>query len=112
MIFLINEYCKNAWLADYFNILLNIAIIILVIELVLSLLFYFLQDFFFFRPEILPHNFKYRYPFPFDEVNFDMEDGGTINGIHFKVPNAKGVVFISKAIQEVLKVGESLPVIL
>lgn len=58
----------------------------------LCLLFYFLQDYFFFRPEILPKHFEYRYPFPFDEVNFDMEDGGQINGIHFKVPNARGVV--------------------
>lgn len=58
--------------------------------------FYILQDYFFFRPEILPRNFEYRYPFPFDEVNFDMEDGGQINGIHFKVPNSKGVVFYFK----------------
>ena len=59
-------------------------------------LFYFLQDYFFFRPEILPKQFEYRYPFPFDEVNFEMEDGGQINGIHFKVPNSRGVVFYLK----------------
>jgi hypothetical protein len=58
--------------------------------------FYLLQDFFFFRPEVLPKSFQYRYPFPFDEVHFDMEDGGYINGLHFKVPNAKGVVFYLK----------------
>lgn len=58
--------------------------------------FYFLQDFFFFRPELLPRNFEYRYPFPFTEVDFDMEDGGKINGIHFKVPNSRGVVFYLK----------------
>ncbi len=62
----------------------------------LNLLFYFLQDFFFFRPEILPSSFKYNYSFPFEEVNFDMEDGGTVNGLHFEVPNAKGVVFYFK----------------
>jgi alpha-beta hydrolase superfamily lysophospholipase len=59
-------------------------------------IFYFAQDLFFFRPERLPHWFKYKYSFPFDEVNFTMEDGGTVNGIHFKVPNAKGVVFYIK----------------
>ena len=62
----------------------------------LCVIFYFLQDYFFFRPEILPKSFEYVYPFPFDEVNFEMEDGGEINGLHFKVPNSKGVVFYLK----------------
>jgi len=64
--------------------------------LALCLIFYFLQHFFFFRPEILPRHFEYRYPFPFDEVDFEMEDGGKINALHFKVPNSKGVVFYLK----------------
>lgn len=62
----------------------------------LCAVFYFMQDYFFFRPEILPKQFEYQYPFPFKEVNFEMEDGGTINGLHFRVPNAKGVVFYLK----------------
>lgn len=62
----------------------------------ISLVVFLFQDYFFFRPERLPKHFKYKYPFPFDEVNFDMEDGGKINGIHFRVPNAKGVVFYFK----------------
>jgi len=62
----------------------------------LCLLFYFGQDLFFFRPERLPHWFTYQYPFPFSEVNFDMEDGGVVNALHFQVPNSKGVVFYIK----------------
>ncbi len=62
----------------------------------LCVTFYFTQHFFFFRPEILPHNFAYKYEFPFEEVHFDMEDGGVINGLIFKVPNSKGVVFYFK----------------
>jgi fermentation-respiration switch protein FrsA (DUF1100 family) len=62
----------------------------------LCAVFYFWQDYFFFRPERLPQWFKYKYPFPFDEVNFDMEDGGQINALHFKVPNSRGVVFYIK----------------
>ncbi|MBX2928603.1 MAG: alpha/beta fold hydrolase [Saprospiraceae bacterium] len=58
--------------------------------------FYLLQDYFFFRPEILPKQFEYKYPFPFAEVDFEMEDGGLINGVHFKVPNSKGVVYYLK----------------
>lgn len=62
----------------------------------LCLVFYFGQDFFFFRPERLPNWFTYKYPFPFEEVNFEMEDGGTVNALHFKVPNSLGVVFYIK----------------
>ncbi|MCB9316771.1 MAG: alpha/beta fold hydrolase [Lewinellaceae bacterium] len=62
----------------------------------LSVLFFFGQDLFFFRPERLPHWFRYQYPFPFTEINFDMEDGGTVNALHFRVPNSKGVVFYIK----------------
>jgi len=64
--------------------------------LAICAIFYFMQDFFFFRPEILPHSFQYKYPFPFEEVDFEMEDGGKINGLHFMVPNSKGVVFYLK----------------
>lgn len=69
----------------------------------LSTVFYFGQDYFFFRPEILPRNFEYRYPFPFEEVDFEMEDGGQINGVHFKVPNAKGVVYYLKGNSKSIK---------
>lgn len=71
-------------------------LIIVVAYLVIVLIFYFAQDLFFFHPEKLPKNFRYKYPFPFEEVNFEMEDGGLVNGLHFKVPNAKGVVFYFK----------------
>jgi len=64
--------------------------------ILLCVIFYFLQDYFFFRPEILPRHFTYQYAFPFEEVNFEMEDGGFINGIHFKVPNSKGVIYYFK----------------
>lgn len=62
----------------------------------LCALFFFGQDLFFFRPERLPHWFTYQYPFPFTEVDFDMEDGGKVNALHFRVPNSKGVVFYIK----------------
>lgn len=59
-------------------------------------LFYFGQHFFFFRPEILPSHFKYEYEFPFTERTFEMDDGGTVNAVHFEVPNSKGVVYYLK----------------
>jgi alpha-beta hydrolase superfamily lysophospholipase len=59
-------------------------------------LFYFGQHLFFFRPEILPSSFKYEYEFPFTERTFEMDDGGTVNAIHFEVPNSKGVIYYLK----------------
>lgn len=61
-----------------------------------SILFYFFQHFIFFRPELLPSSFKYNYTFPFEELEFEMKDGGMINGIYFKVPSSRGVVFYLK----------------
>ncbi len=66
-------------------------------------LFYFFQHYFFFRPEILPGKFVFRYPFPFEEVDFSMEDGGRINGLLFKVPNSRGVVLYFKGNSRSLK---------
>jgi fermentation-respiration switch protein FrsA (DUF1100 family) len=60
------------------------------------LLFFFFQHLLFFRPEILSPSFKYNYSFPFEELEFEMEDGGKINGIYFKVPSSRGVVFYLK----------------
>ncbi|MBL7810527.1 MAG: alpha/beta fold hydrolase [Saprospiraceae bacterium] len=74
------------------NIFLGLAIV----YAGLCVLFYFGQDLFFFRPERLANTFRYKYPFPFTEINFDMEDGGMVNALHFRVPNSKGVVFYVK----------------
>jgi len=62
----------------------------------LCLAILFFQHLFFFRPEILATHFKYQYAFPFDELDFDMPDGGKINAIHFKVPNSRGVIYYLK----------------
>jgi pimeloyl-ACP methyl ester carboxylesterase len=62
----------------------------------LCVLVYFVQHWFFFRPEILAAHFTYQYPFPFEEINFDMPDGGRINAIYFSVPNSRGVIYYLK----------------
>jgi hypothetical protein len=59
---------------------------------VLSIAVYFLQDFFIFKPEKLPQGFQFRYDAPFREVNFDVEPGVRINGLHFHRPEPKGLV--------------------
>lgn len=62
----------------------------------IAVLFFFLQHYFFFRPELLPPDFQYQYAFPFEEKRFDLPDGGVINAIWFKVPNRLGVVYFLK----------------
>ena len=75
---------------------LSLVLIFLASYAGLCVVFYFTQHLFFFRPEILSHSFKYQYPFPFEELNFDTADGGRINAIHFKVPNSRGVIYYLK----------------
>ncbi|MBK5278136.1 MAG: alpha/beta fold hydrolase [Bacteroidia bacterium] len=65
--------------------------------------FYFFQHLAFFRPEKLSRTFEYKYPFPFEELDFDMEDGGRINAIYFKVPNSLGVVYYLKGNSKSIK---------
>ena len=53
---------------------------------------YFFQDRFFFKPEKLPLDFVYRYKAPFRELNFDIEKGVRINGLHFYFEKPNGLV--------------------
>lgn len=59
---------------------------------VLSLLAYFLQDRFIFKPEKLRQDFQYKYDVPFRELFFDVEEGVRINGLHFHVDKPLGLV--------------------
>jgi pimeloyl-ACP methyl ester carboxylesterase len=58
----------------------------------LSVAVYFLQDLFIFKPEKLRSDFQFRYDIPFREVNFDVEPGVRINGLHFYRTNPKGLI--------------------
>ncbi len=69
----------------------------------ICLSFYFFQHLAFFRPEKLSTAFEYKYPFPFEELDFDMEDGGHINAIYFKVPNSRGVIYYLKGNSKSIK---------
>lgn len=68
-------------------ILIGIAIYIL-----LSIVVYYVQEYFMFHPEKLPEDFEYKYDEPFEEHFFDVEEGVRINGLRFTVKNAKGIV--------------------
>ena len=76
---------------------------LLAVYVAICLSFFFFQHLGFFRPEMLSTAFQYKYPFPFEELDFDMEDGGRINAIYFRVPNSRGVVFYLKGNSKSIK---------
>ena len=60
--------------------------------LLLLMSIYFLQDLFIFKPEKLHPDFQFRYDSPFRELNFDVEKGVRINGLHFFREHPVGLI--------------------
>ncbi len=60
--------------------------------ILLSLLVYFFQDRFIFKPEKLDPGFVFKYDIPFRELNFDIEKGVRINGLHFYRDKPQGLI--------------------
>lgn len=60
--------------------------------IVLAVLIYFVQEKFIFKPEKLPQDFIYKYDVPFKELFFDVEEGVSINGLHFFCSEPKGLI--------------------
>ena len=58
----------------------------------LSLLVYFFQEKFIFKPEKLKRDFEFKYDIPFREYFFDIEPGVSINGLHFYRDNPAGLI--------------------
>jgi len=58
----------------------------------LSILIYFLQEKFIFKPEKLKQDFQFKYDVPFREYFFDVEPGVRINGLHFFREQPKGLI--------------------
>ena len=59
---------------------------------VLSVLVYFLQEKFIFKPEKLKQDFQFKYDIPFRELFFDVEPGVRINGLHFYREQPLGLI--------------------
>lgn len=70
----------------------------------MSILLYYLQDFFLFKPEKLAEDFQFNYEDQtVEEYNLKTKDGATINGLHFKVENPKGAVLYLKGNSKSIK---------
>lgn len=78
--------------------------IVLGVYALISVLLYFLQDYFLFKPEKLPEDFQFYYNNQeTDEYNIETRDGAVINGLRFKTENPKGVVFYLKGNSKSIK---------
>lgn len=58
----------------------------------LSVIAYFIQERFIFKPEKLPQDFEFKYDAPFREVSFEPEPGVKISGLHFHLENPHGLI--------------------
>lgn len=53
---------------------------------------YFFQEKLMFFPTSLEQDYEYHFSYPFEELFLETEKGATINAIHFKAKNSKGVI--------------------
>jgi len=60
--------------------------------IVLSILVYFFQEKFIFKPEKLKQDFQFKYDIPFKELFFDVTPGVRINGLHFYREQPLGLI--------------------
>ena len=84
---------------------LYLLLIILAIYLVASIVLYYVQDYFLFKPEKLPEDFQFYYENQeTEEYNLETRDGAVINGLLFKPKNrSKGVVLYLKGNSKSIK---------
>ena len=83
---------------------LNIVIIIFIIYIVISIILYYLQEYFLFKPEKLPKDFQFFYENQLvEEYNIETRDGAIINGLHFRVEKPRGVVLYLKGNSKSIK---------
>lgn len=76
---------------------LNILLWVFIVYTAISILLYYLQEYFLFKPEKLPKDFQFHYENQkVEEYNLETRDGAVINGLHFKVEQPKGVVLYLK----------------
>ncbi|MEM6894104.1 MAG: alpha/beta fold hydrolase [Bacteroidota bacterium] len=81
-----------------------VALLVLTAYVLLSVLLYFLQDYFLFKPEKLTPDFEFHYNNQeFEEYNVETRDGAVINGLRFRAQSPKGVVFYLKGNSKSIK---------
>ncbi len=75
----------------------SVVTVVLIVYVITNVIVYYAQERFLFKPEKLPKDFEYKYPHKdFKEYNIEVGPGENINGIHFQLPEPKGVVLYLK----------------
>lgn len=83
---------------------LRILFIVLALYILISVLLYYLQEYFLFKPEKLPKDFNFYYENQtVTEHNIETRDGAIINGLHFSVDKPLGVVLYLKGNSKSIK---------
>jgi uncharacterized protein len=75
------------------KMLLRIVQIVFVLYVLACGFLFFFQEQFIFFPEKLDKNFQFQFDQPFIEKNTKTTDGHFLNGLLFKAPNSKGLIF-------------------
>jgi pimeloyl-ACP methyl ester carboxylesterase len=79
-------------------------IIFTILVAFVSIILYFFQERFLFHPEKLPKDFQFQYENQkVKEYNLEITEGVTINGLHFKAENSKGLVYYLKGNSKSIK---------
>lgn len=66
--------------------------ILLVLYIMIGASLYFLQEKILFLPTTLAQDYQYDFRYPFEELFFQTDEDVSINAIHFKAENPKGVI--------------------
>lgn len=83
---------------------LHVTLIVFIVYFIISILLYYLQDYFLFKPEKLPADFQFLYENQVvEEYHLTTRDGAVLNGLHFKVEKPIGVVLYLKGNSKSIK---------
>lgn len=64
----------------------------IILYLFVGVLIFLFQERLIFLPEALEPNYQYAFDAPFKEYNITMNDGASLNALHFQVPEPKGLI--------------------
>ena len=76
----------------FIKVILQLALVLIVLYVGSLVFFYFKQEKFFFNPKYLDSDYVYEFTESFDEITIPVEGDITLNALHFKANNPKGIV--------------------
>ena len=70
----------------------KVGVILLALPLIIMSFLHLFQEKIIFLPEAIDKEYVYQFPFDFEEINLTTTDSQTINALHIKAQNPKGIV--------------------